>query len=163
MGTSGSFGNLGTPDPKKTDIKQNEKHIMKTWEESELIWRLVLTGNYQLDLLRHGSSELVRSVASVFTIKLDEVLVVKHKSAVCVVCSVCRDAGRNEVFAIFCPCVSVEAKYKVQNVLGKWWKLWSFVTVHLNQLVFLSFLFFMTEMMLMLLTLAVGCPWLHTW
>lgn len=55
----------------------------------ELLMEKLLTGNYKLNLLRHGSSELVRSVASVFTLKLDEVLVVKHKSAFCVVCFVC--------------------------------------------------------------------------
>ena len=69
-----------------------------------------LTWNYQFNLLCHGSSELVWSVASISTLKLDEVLVVKHKSAIWVVC---RDRWRNKIFAIFCPSVSVGAKYTV--------------------------------------------------
>lgn len=122
MGAGPSFGNLGTP-YQKTDIEQNENLIVKfscmvnlnsinqqLHIIDELLFKRLLTRNYQFNLLGHGSSELVRSVASVFTLKLDEVLVEKRKSAVCEFCSLCRDMWRDKVFAIFRPSVSIGAK-----------------------------------------------------
>lgn len=85
-------------------------HILVTHEFS---LKRLLTGNYQFNLLRHGSSKLVRSVASVFTLKLDKVLVEKHKIAICVFCFLSHDMWRDKVFAIFCPSVSIGAKYLV--------------------------------------------------
>lgn len=71
---------------------------------SFLLERL-LTVDSQFNLLRHGSSQLVGSVASVFTLKRDKMLVEKHEGAICVVCC---DVGRDKFFAIFCPSVPVE-------------------------------------------------------
>lgn len=71
------------------------------------------TGNYQCNLLRHGSSQLIRCIASIFTLELGEVLVVKHKSARCLVCFICYDVRRDKVFAIFCPSVSEGTKHLV--------------------------------------------------
>lgn len=75
--------------------------------------KIILTGHYELNLFRHGSSELVKSVTSIFALKVDKVLVGKHNSSTCGVCFVCCDVRRDKVFAIFCPSVSVGAKYIV--------------------------------------------------
>lgn len=58
-----------------------------------------------MDLLGHGGPQLVEGVASVFPLELDELLVVKYKTAICVLgfgrCSTRRD----KMFSIFCPSV----------------------------------------------------------
>ena len=92
----------------KQETKELRYHaILKRKITDELLMQRLLTWNLQFNLLRHGSSQPVRSVAPVFTLILEEVFFIKHKRAVC---SVCWDVGRDKVFAIFCPSVSVGAK-----------------------------------------------------
>lgn len=139
----------------------------------ELLWKWLLTGSCQFNLLRHGSSQLVRSVASVFALKLGEVLV-KHKSAIWPSSIVCRDMRRNKVLAIFCPPVSVREKYSVSfsNQLVCLFHRISSTSdtscfIHSSKSVMqhvfmLSPCLLVEGVMSMSLTLAVGSPWLHT-
>lgn len=112
-GSIASLGNFGTPNQKGTlgkTLKSTIHQLHKTDKDPK--WRF-LTCNDQFNLLRHSSSQLVRSIASVFTLELDERLVVKHKSARCVLCFICCDLRRDKVFAIFRPSVPVEANHTV--------------------------------------------------
>lgn len=87
--------------------------MKKQAEHDELLGQRLLTGNDQRNLLRHGRSQLIRSVASIVTLELGEVFVLQHKSARCVVGSV--DVGREKILSIFCPSVSVGAEHLVNR------------------------------------------------
>lgn len=64
-----------------------------------------LTGDYEVDVRGHGRPQLVKGVASVHPLKLDELLVVEYKTAICVWRFHCCGTRRDKFFAIFCPSV----------------------------------------------------------
>lgn len=69
-----------------------------------------LTWSLQLDLLRYGSAELVGSVAPVFALKGNQVLVQKHKSSMFVFVTLCRHIWWLEFFSVLCPPVPNSGK-----------------------------------------------------
>lgn len=102
-----------------------------------------LTWSLQLDLLRYGSAELVGSVAPVFALKGNQVLVQKHKSSMFVFVTLRRHIWWLEFFSIFRP--------PVPNG-GKGWLSQIFYT--LPQCFVVS--------LLLVLTLVVGSPLPYT-
>lgn len=62
-----------------------------------------LTWSHQLDFLRYGSAKLVESVAPVFALKGNQVLVQKHKGSMFVFVILCRHIWWLKIFSIFCP------------------------------------------------------------
>ena len=69
--------------------------LIRTCQRFHAFTQRSLTGNYDLNLLRHGSSKHVGSKASIFTLELEEVLVVKHNSTICVVGPYCWDVRQD--------------------------------------------------------------------
>lgn len=100
-----------------------------------------LTWSLQLDLLRYGSAELVESVAPVFALKGNQVLVQKHKSSVFVFVTLRSHIWWLEILSIFRPPVpnkrgrgSVFVTNHFHSVLWCrccWFLLWWWVSLRL--------------------------------
>lgn len=88
--------------------ESHEKSIFSEFAKcisSNLILGL-LTWSHQLNLLRHCGAKLIGSVAPVFALRSNQVLVWNHNSSIFVFVAPCCDIWLLDFFPIFCPPVS---------------------------------------------------------